>query len=702
MVERNQTGDRDAARARELRALLAHHDWRYHVLDQPEIADVEYDRLLAELKELETRRPELVTPTSPTQRIGGAVREGFAAVAHDPPMLSLDNGYAEEELREWHARVLSHLGVTELPSPLVAEPKLDGLSCKLVYEQGRLAVAGTRGSGDSGEDVTANVRTIRSLPLELRGATKSAVPARIDLRGEVVIARAVFDALNDELRAKGEKTYANPRNLAAGALRQLDPKGSAARPLDFFAYGLGRVEGGATPTSHSAAMEWLESLGVKTLRKDGARGDLETIVAYWRGLLAKRDAYPIEMDGVVVKVDDYGLQERLGFRAKSPRFALAYKFPAREASTRILDITVQVGRTGALTPVATLEPVALSGVTISSTTLHNPAEIERLDLRIGDTVMIRRAGDVIPKVVQVVKSVRTGSEREFVFPSRCPACDTPVVEIPQRETKKDKEEREKNGGRPPRPALRCPNENCPARVKRGIEHFVGRSAMDIEGFGEKLIDQLVGGEGKAPGRVASIADLYALDRAALAGLDRLGEISAGKLLDQLEKSKHRPLARFLFALGIPEIGETTAELIAVHFETLDRVRAASLEELGSIHDIGPATAPSVHQFMQSDAGKQLLDALVAHGVAPSPQPKSSGRLTGKTFLFTGTLAGLTRAEAETRVKAQGGTILSGVSKKLCYLVAGADPGSKLKTAAELAIPVLDEAQLLALLAGGPL
>lgn len=666
--------DADARRAAELRALIAEHDWRYHVLDAPTVADVEYDRLYAELKQLEERHPELRVPESPTQRVGGAPASGFASVAHDPPLLSLDNTYDEAEVREWQQRLLDHLKVSELPSALVAEPKLDGLSCRLVYEQGRLVLGATRGSGEVGEDVTANVRTIRSVPLVLRGQP----PARLDVRGEVVVPRAAFEALNRALVAKGEKSYANPRNLAAGTLRQLDPQLVAARPLEFRVWALGKVEGAPLPASHSAALEWLESLGLKTVRADQAIGDLETVLSHYRALLERRDAFPIELDGMVLKVDRFDVQQRLGFTAKSPRFARAFKFPARQATTRIAAIRVQVGRTGTLTPVAELEPVALSGVTITNVTLHNRDECARLGVRVGDTVLIERSGDVIPKVVQVVESAPRGAE-PWRFPESCPACGT-------------KAEQEGDFV-----AVRCPNEQCPARLQKRLEHLVGRNALDVDGLGERLLQQLV-----EKGLVRQPADLFQLPDAPLLELERMGEKSVAALQAALRAAHRRPLAAFLYALGIPEIGETAAEQIAHHFETLERVRAATAADVEAIHGLGPSAAASlVAAFAPESRSAAEVDALLAAGVTPLPAVRASGALEGKTFLFTGTLPTLSRAEAEARVKAQGGTLLSGVSKRLSYLVVGDAPGSKLKKANELGVAVLDEAQFLALLASGP-
>jgi DNA ligase (NAD+) len=664
------TPDDDALRAADLRRQIAHHDWRYHVLDQPEIADVEYDRLMRELVALETRRPELVTPDSPTQRVSGRPREGFATVAHDPPLLSLDNSFDVEELREWHARLLSHLGVEKLPGELVAEPKLDGLSCKLIFEDGLLTVGATRGSGSEGEEVTANVRTIRSIPLRLRGK----FPRRLDVRGEVVLPREEFNELNRELASRGATTYANPRNFAAGTLRQLDARITASRPLDFYAYALGHVEGGPRLARHSESLEWLESLGLKTPRPFSARGDLDAVVALYRKLETGRDAFPIELDGIVVKVDDFELQRRLGFRSRSPRWAQALKFPARQATTKVKEITIQVGRNGTLTPVAELEPVALAGVTITNATLHNQEEIARLGVMVGDTVLIERAGDVIPKVVQVVTTVRSGEERPFAFPTRCPVCGTAVVKEADFV------------------AVRCPNEKCPGRLKRRLDHFVGRAAMDAEGLGEKLIEQLVDG-----GLVRGFADLYRLTPEILVPLERMGEKSAKNIVANLERSKTRPLSAFLFALGVPEIGEAAAATIAEQFGTLEALRAADVEAVSSIHGIGPRAAESLVGYLQSEAGRAAVDELLALGVAPRPVVRGRGPLEGKSFLFTGSLAGMTRAEAEARVKAKGGSLLSSVSSRLSYLVVGGKPGSKLKKAEALGVTVLDEAAFLELI-----
>ena len=661
--------DEDARRAAELAQTLRHHEHRYYVLDDPEIADEEFDHLLHELEEIETRRPDLVRPDSPTQRVGGQPVEGFPEARHDPPLLSLANGYEESEIREWYERLLSHLGVESLPCDLVAEPKLDGISCKMVYERGTLAVAATRGNGEVGEDVSPNVRTIRSVPLRLQDPS----PARLDVRGEIVMGVQEFAAMNEALADAGEKTFANPRNFVGGTVRQLDPKLAASRPLDLFVYAIGAVDGEAQQ-SHSASLKWLEARGLKTLARHTRAGSLEDVVEHYQQLLETREQFPYEMDGVVIKVDDFEVQQRLGMRSRSPRWAIAFKFPARQATTQIEDIAVQIGRNGTLTPVAQLAPVSLSGVTITSATLHNRDEIERLGVRIGDTVLLERAGDVIPKVVKVIESRRTGDEREYQFPGECPVCGSKAVSAEDEV------------------AVRCSNSTCPGRVKKVIRHFVGRDAMDIEGLGDKLIDQLVD-----RGMIASAGDLYGLDRDALIELDRMGEKSVDNLLEGLEKSKRRPLAGFLFALGIPFIGQTVALAIADHARALDALRTATEEELGAIHGIGPKAIGSLLEFLHSTEGSALLDVLASAGVSPAPPIETGKALEGRSFLFTGSLAEITRGEAEAQVKAHGGRVASGISKKLGTLVVGAKPGSKLAKARDWGIEIMEEAQFRALL-----
>jgi len=659
--------DRNARRIDELRRQIRHHDHRYYVLDDPQIADAQYDCLMDELESLEGRRPDLLTADSPTQRVGGRPAAGFNEVAHDPPLLSLANGYDETDIRDWYKSLLRHLDADELPCALAAEPKLDGLACKVVYRSGRFEIAATRGNGDVGEDVSTNLRTVRSLPLVLRGSP----PGLLDVRGEVVIGRKEFDSLNLRLQEGGEKNFANPRNLTAGTVRQLDPRLTAARPLDFFAYAVGRSEP-PSPPSHSETLEWLESLGLKTLRRSACRGSLEQILDYYRKLLENRIRFPIEMDGIVIKVDDVKTQKDLGFRAKSPRWAIAFKFPAQQGTTKVVNITVQVGRNGTLTPVAELEPVAIAGVTIRNVTLHNNDEVQRLGIRIGDTVLIERAGDVIPKVVQVIESVRTGKERRFRFPDRCPSCDSEVVSAPDEV------------------AIRCPNSRCPGRLQRWIDHFVGRNAMNIEGLGEKLIEQLV-----TAGKVNSVADLYRLTEEDLVAMERMGEKSAHNLLQEIDRSRARPLPAFLYALGVPSIGEAAADTIATHSSNLDRLLQMSAEEIEAIQGVGPKAAQSLHEFLHGAQGSRLIRDLRELGVRPqSTKAAVSRALAGKSFLFTGTLIGMGRSEAEALVRAHGGRVLKGVTKELDYLVAGDTPGSKLQKAQKLGVRILSEQEWL--------
>ena len=664
-----------AARAKSLREQLRHHEWRYYVLDDPEIADVEYDALLNELAELERDHPDLRDPNSPTQRVGGQPVEGFDTVPHDPPLLSLANGYDEAEMREWADRLLQHLGVEELPCPLVAEPKLDGISCKVIYRDGRFELAATRGNGEVGEDVASNIRTIRSLPMQLRPPA----PSYLDVRGEVILGRSQFDALNRELSERDEKTFANPRNLVGGTLRQLDPRLAASRPLEVYFFAIGKVEG-VQLEGHWQTLEWLEERGLPTLRKKSQQGDLDRVLGHYDKLLKHRDRENLEMDGVVVKVDDLKVQQQLGSRSKSPRWAIAYKFPARQATTRLDAIHIQVGRNGTLTPVAELAAVSLAGVTVTSATLHNRDEIERLGVRLGDTVLVERAGDVIPKIVKVIESKRDGSEQEWSFPTHCPEC--------QSEANSTEDE----------VAIRCPNLRCPGRLLRQIDHYVGRNAMDIEGLGDKLIQQLL-----EVGLVTDLADLYQLQVDALAGLERMGEKSAQNLADQIERSKTRPLPNFLFALGVPFVGQSVAEALAEHAQTLEALREAEQDELETVHGVGPKAAESLIAYFQSEDGAQRLDRLMASGVRPAPVERApeGGAFEGQSFLFTGTLSQMTRNEAAALVKARGGRIASGVSKKLDHLVAGAKPGSKLKKAESLGIDVLTEEDFVALIERTP-
>lgn len=676
---------RAAARVAELIDEIRRHDRLYYEQDAPAIADSEYDALLAELGQLEAEHPGLLRPDSPTQRVGGAPVASLTAAEHRRPMLSLQNTYDRAEVDEWVASLGSFLGLEARQLVFACEPKLDGLALEVIYEHGRLARAITRGDGRIGDDVTHTVRTIRSLPPTLHAASgvpgsasAAAVPALLEVRGEAIMTRATFERVNRERVAAGEEAFINPRNLASGTLKLLDPAVAASRPLSFMGYGLGETQG-LVADGHIAAMQKLAALGLPTAGPLARRGTLEEVLAHHDSLLAGRDALPFEVDGTVIKVDSFALQERLGERSRSPRWAIAYKFPARQGTSVVLDIQVQVGRTGALTPVAVVAPVHVSGVTIEHVTLHNKDEIARLGVKVGDRVLIERAGDVIPKIVAVTQA---GPGEPWKLPERCPVCGTPVQPVEDEV------------------ALRCPNSRCPGVLKRRLEHFVSRGAMDIEGLGEKLIGQLVDG-----GLVKELADLYTLDAAALAGLERMGEVSAGKLVARIEASRQRPLPRLLYALGIRHVGETAAEMLAAHWPTLEALRAASEDELQQVADIGPALAASLRRFLDDPDESANLDHLLARGVQPappSPHVAGEGPLAGKTFLFTGTLTQLSRREAQERVKALGAKLLSSVSANLDVLVVGEKPGSKLKKANELGVQVLDEAAFAELLraAGG--
>lgn len=664
-----------AARVRELRAQLHHHNYRYHVLDDPEISDAEYDRLLRELKALEEQYPDLITPDSPTQRVGATPVSELDEVLHSTPMLSLDNAFAEEDLLAFDRRVRERLDIESVEYS--AEPKLDGLAVSFRYEQGRLVLAATRGDGMRGENVTHNVRTIRSVPIELRGNA----PALLEVRGEVFMPIAGFKAMNERALAKGEKTFVNPRNAAAGSLRQLDPRLAATRPFDVFFYGVGETQGWKLPTKHSEALEQLREWGLKVspLLKivQGAQGCLE----YYHGMGKRRASLPYEIDGVVYKVNRFAQQRELGFVARAPRWAIAHKFPAHEENTVVRGVEFQVGRTGALTPVARLEPVFVGGVTVSNATLHNMDEVRRKDVRIGDTVVIRRAGDVIPEVVKVVVDRRPRSARIVELPAKCPVCGSDV-------------EREEGEA-----VARCTGGLfCAAQRKESLRHFAGRRAMDIDGLGAKIIDQLVESE-----LVHTPADLYALSVEQLTELERMGEKSAAKLIDALTHSKQTTLPRFLYALGIRDVGEATATVLAEHFCTLEALQSATAEQIQEVPDVGPVVAGHVYHFFQQPQNRKVIAELRARGVQwPAIKPrqaKAEGMLSGKTFVLTGTLSTMSRDEASDRIAALGGKVSGSVSKKTSYVVAGADPGSKLKKAQELGVEVLDEEALMALLGG---
>ncbi|MCD6128333.1 NAD-dependent DNA ligase LigA [Candidatus Bipolaricaulota bacterium] len=651
-------------RIEKLREEIRKHDYYYYVLNQPIISDAEYDRLFRELQELEQKYPQLVTPDSPTQRVGAPPAEEFRPVRHALPMLSLQNCFTEEEFLDWDRRVRRLLG-GEKPV-YVCEPKLDGLSVELIYEDGVFTVGSTRGDGYTGEDVTQNLRTIKQVPLRLL-SDEIPPPRLLEVRGEVYMEKEAFKRLNEERAKSGEPLFANPRNAAAGSLRQLDPGVTASRPLKLFCYALGRVEG-IEIKSQEELLVTLPKLGFPVNPLWRRCETPEEAIDFYHELLERREELPYEADGMVVKVNDFAQREVLGEVSRAPRWAIAFKFPAEEATTRVLDIVVQVGRTGALTPVAILEPVEVSGVTVSRATLHNEDEVRRKDVRIGDWVVVRRAGEVIPEIVKSIPERRTGEEKEFKMPTRCPVCGGPVV-------------------RPPGEVVhRCENLSCPARIKESIRHFASRRAADIEGLGEKLVDQLVD-----KGLVRRISDLYHLTKEQLAALERMGDKSAQNLLDQLERSKGMSLARFIYALGIRYVGEHIAEVLAERFGSIDELARASYEELVEIPEIGPRIAQSIVDFFASEDNRRLIEELKAVGIDPrAERPKEKGPLAGKTLVFTGRLSDMTREEAKRLVESLGGKVASSVSRKVDYVVVGEDPGSKLDRARELGIPTLTE------------
>lgn len=660
----------------KLREELHHHNYRYYVLDDPEIPDSEYDRLLRRLQKLEAEYPELVTPDSPTQRVGAAPPKAFGEVRHDMPMLSLENAFTEEDVREFDRRARARLeGVPVLD--YFAEPKLDGVAVSLRYEKGVLRQAATRGDGTTGEDVTQNVRTIESVPLRLRGR---GYPDILDVRGEIFISKTGFEALNRQAVEKGEKTFVNPRNAAAGSLRQLDPRMTAMRPLEIFFHGMGRAEGGKLPGRQSELMAQLRDWGLRVAPEGKRVKGVEGCLEYYAELGAKRDRLPYEIDGVVYKIDRLDQQRELGFVSRAPRWAIAHKFPAHEEMTVVRDVEFQLGRTGALTPVARLEPIFVGGVTVSNATLHNMDEVERKDVRIGDTVIVRRAGDVIPEVVRVVKERRKKGARKVRLPARCPVCGSDIVRMPGEAV------------------ARCTGGLfCPAQRKEAIKHFASRRAMDIEGLGDKLVEQLVD-----KGWVKSPADLYNLTLQQLTELDRMGETSAANLLKALDKSKRSTLPRFLYALGIREVGEATAQALAQHFGTLERLLGARREALEEVPDVGPVVAGHVAAFFQQPHNREVIEALQAAGVSwPAMKAVTGGPkpLAGKTFVLTGTLSSLTRDQAKQKIQLLGGKVTGSVSKKTDYVVAGENPGSKLDDAKELGVSILDEGAFLKMLRG---
>jgi DNA ligase (NAD+) len=670
---RSQRAGTPAARARALREQIAAHDYRYYVLDQPTVSDSEYDGLMQELKALEAEHPQLISPDSPTQRVGGTPVADFGVVEHAVPMLSLDNGFSEQDLLDFDRRVHERLR-TDADIAYSAEPKLDGLAVSLTYRRGVLERAATRGDGIRGEDVTANVRTIRGVPLSLRGTP----PQLIEVRGEVFMPLAGFKLMNEQAQARGEKVFVNPRNAAAGSLRQLDARITASRPLDIFLYAVGLVEGGSVPDHHTGLLQAFREWGLRTCPEARAVTGVAGCLQYYRDIGARRDSLPYQIDGVVYKVDARADQERLGFVSRAPRWALAHKFPAEEATTQVTGIEFQIGRTGALTPVARLQPTFVGGVTVSNATLHNMDEVHRKDVRVGDTVVIRRAGDVIPEVVRVVLDDAHQGREQVKLPKTCPICGS-LVEKAEGEA-----------------IARCSGGfTCRAQRQEGIRHFAGRRAMDIEGLGDKLVEQLVDTE-----LVKSPADLYGLTLGQLAGLERMGEKSAANLHAAIAGSRDTTLPRFLFALGIRDVGEATALALAQHFGSLEALERATAEQIQEVPDVGPVVAGHVAVFFASPAHTAVIAKLRKLGVQwpPMPPRAASGRpLSGQTWVVTGTLAGMSREEATEALVERGAKVAASVSKRTTGVVVGADPGSKLRKAQELGIPTLDEPAFLKLL-----
>ncbi len=663
-------------RAAQLRREIEQHNYRYYVLDEPTIPDAEYDRLFRELQTLEAAHPELLSLDTPTLRVGGAPLKSFAPVQHRTPMLSLNNAFSEAEVRAFDARIREALGVDEVRYS--AELKFDGLAINLRYEKGVFVQGATRGDGSTGEEVTENMRTVRAIPLHLRDAAGIEVEADIEVRGEVLMFSRDFDKLNAEQRGKGEKEFVNPRNAAAGSLRQLDSRITASRRLSFYAYGIGICEGAQIPVLHSSQMELLASWGVPVATFRRVVNGVDGLLDFYREMDAQRASLPFAIDGVVYKVDDTVLQQKLGFVSRAPRFAIAHKFAAEEALTTLLDIDVQVGRTGALTPVARLAPVFVGGVTVTNATLHNEDEIRRKDVRIGDKVVVRRAGDVIPEVARVVLEYRPQDAREFVMPSQCPVCGSHVT-------------RELDAA-----ASRCTGGLfCPAQRKQALLHFAGRRAMNIDGLGDKLVDQLVDAH-----LVNTPADLYKLDMKRIAGLERMGEKSAGNLLDAIANSRHTTLARFIFALGVRNVGEATAKDLAHYFGALEKLLAADAEQLQQVRDVGPVVAQSLADFLAEAHNRTVIDELRSLGVdwdEQEVQRDQPAPLAGKTFVLTGTLATRSRQQAQAALEALGAKVSGSVSKKTDYVVAGAESGSKLERAQALGVPVLDEKAFLLLI-----
>jgi DNA ligase (NAD+) len=654
--------------AEKLREDIRHHEYLYYVVDGPEISDAAFDQLMNRLKEMEAAHPDLITPDSPTVRVGGTPREGFQTVRHARAMLSLDNAFSYDALRDWDRRVRQGSGHEDIE--YIAEHKFDGLSISLQYQDGVLVRGVTRGDGTTGEDVTPNVKTIRSIPLSVDAAVlkKSKLGATFEVRGEILMTRRAFEAMNRQQEQTGGKIFVNPRNAAAGAVRVLDPSITASRNLDFFAYYL-FVDGRVPYTKHSDSLETLKQLRFRASSDWKLCSGIEKVIEYCTDWDEKREKLPYEIDGVVIKLNSTGLQSELGFTSKAPRWAIAYKYPARQETTVVNDIIVQVGRTGTLTPVAVLQPVQVGGVTVSRSTLHNMDEIERLGLHIGDTVLVERAGEVIPHVLKVVKD---GKDRKpFRMPKNCPVCGS-TIHRAEGEV-----------------AYRCVNAACPAKLKESLQHFAGRHAMNIDGLGEKIVDQLV--EQKL---VKDVADLYALKVEKVAGLERMAQKSAQNLVQEVQSSKKNPLSRLIFALGMRFVGERTGQLLAEHFSTLEELEAAKQEELEQVPEVGPKVAESIVEFFSEAANRKLVKKLRDAGVRPTAEKREvkSQKLAGKSFVFTGGLANRSREDAGELVQQHGGKVSGSVSKKTDYVVVGADPGSKYDKAKELGVTVLTEGE----------
>ena len=660
-------------RVKELRQALHRHNYRYYILDDPEISDAEYDRMMQELMKLEADFPDLMSQDSPTLRVGALPLDKFETIEHSFPMLSLENGFNDQDIMEFDRRIKRNLNI-DSDIVYTAEPKLDGVAVELVYENGRLITASTRGDGFYGELITSNVRTIRSVPLRLHNEEKKTIPSLLEVRGEVFIAKEAFKNLNNERLDENLPPFANPRNAAAGSLRQLDSKITAKRPLEIFVYGVGRVAE-LVLESHSDVLRTLQTFGFRINPHIRPKITINEVIDCYKELSELRDLLPYDIDGMVIKVDSVAFQNLLGTTSRSPRWAIAYKFKAIQETTRIADIEIQVGRTGTLTPVAHLEPVKIGGVTVSRATLHNEDEIRRKDIKVGDMVLVQRAGDVIPEVVKVITSKRTGEEKIFNMPLNCPVCDSSVI-------------RSENEA-----ALRCINSSCPAQVKERIKHFASKGAFDIDGLGEKLIDQLVD-----KNLLFSYADIFRLKEDMLKNLDRMGSKSAGNIVRAIEDSKRITLHRFIYALGIRHVGEHVAGILANALKSFDKLRCARSDELVAIDGVGPVVAESIVEFFKKDENRKIIDDMISGGIQIfRNDDQKDDQLSGKVFVLTGTLENLTRDEARRIIENAGGKVTGSVSLNTDYLVVGASPGSKLKRAQELGVDIIDEETLKGLL-----